>query len=172
MRRGEGPHGGTPFHTHSVSLILMPEEQINRREAEKHGLYDADFVLWSQRNAELLRAGATAEADLAHIAEEIEDMGKARAHALESRIERILEHLLKLHLASGGLREGNERAWRTSIVRQQLAIKHLLKESPSLRASVPGMYAEAYPEAVRIVGVGFGFECPAECPFTLEEVLG
>src|SRR5436305_508658 len=138
--------------------------------AAGNALYDADFVLWTERNAGLLRAGAACEADLAHIAEEIEDMGKARAHALASRIERILEH--KLHLAAGPLRERNERGWRQSIARQQVAIERLLRESPSLRALVPGMYAEAYPAAVKIVAAGYGFECPPECPFSLEEVLG
>jgi hypothetical protein len=39
-------------------------------------LYDTDFAEWSRHNAELLRSGRTSEADLEHIAEEIEDLGK------------------------------------------------------------------------------------------------
>jgi hypothetical protein len=35
-----------------------------------------DFVDWTRQNAELLRSGRASEADLEHIAEEIEDMGK------------------------------------------------------------------------------------------------
>jgi uncharacterized protein DUF29 len=33
-------------------------------------LYDVDFAEWARQNAELLRSGRVAEADLAHIAEE------------------------------------------------------------------------------------------------------
>src|SRR5947199_3945094 len=111
-------------------------------------LYDTDFALWTARTAELLRTGAIEEADLEHVAEEIESMGKAQARALESRVTRVLEHMLKLRLAAGGLRERNERGWRGSIARQQVAIKRLLRESPSLRPSLPGVVAEAYPNAV------------------------
>jgi hypothetical protein len=39
-------------------------------------LYERDFAEWAVRNAELLRSGRVAEADLDHIAEEIEDMAK------------------------------------------------------------------------------------------------
>ncbi len=59
-------------------------------------LYDRDFYEWTQRNAELLRSGRAGEADLSHIAQEIEDMGTARKHALQSRLTPLLTHLLKL----------------------------------------------------------------------------
>jgi hypothetical protein len=36
----------------------------------KSPLYDSDFFAWSLEQAELLRAGRLAEADVAHIAEE------------------------------------------------------------------------------------------------------
>ena len=39
--------------------------------------YDDDFVAWSAEQARLLRAGEFAHLDVANIAEEIEDMGRA-----------------------------------------------------------------------------------------------
>jgi len=39
-------------------------------------LYDEDFFVWTQHNPELLRSGQFDHADIEHIAEEIEDMGK------------------------------------------------------------------------------------------------
>ena len=48
-------------------------------------LYDLDFYEWTVRNAELLRSGRVSEADLEHIAEEIEDMGKRERRELLSR---------------------------------------------------------------------------------------
>ena len=39
-------------------------------------LYDRDFFEWTQCNAALLRAGRFDQADIEHIAKEIEDLGK------------------------------------------------------------------------------------------------
>lgn len=39
-------------------------------------LYERDFFEWTRCNAALLRAGRFEQADVTHIAEEIEDMGK------------------------------------------------------------------------------------------------
>jgi hypothetical protein len=40
--------------------------------------YDRDFYAWANEQAALLRAGRLSDADIAHIAEEIESMGKTR----------------------------------------------------------------------------------------------
>jgi hypothetical protein len=39
-------------------------------------LYERDFFAWSRQQAELLRAGKLADADIEHIAEEIDSMGR------------------------------------------------------------------------------------------------
>lgn len=58
-------------------------------------LYDTDFAERSARNADLLRQGRLAEADLEHIAEEIEDLGKNWHLALDSHTYQLMIHLLK-----------------------------------------------------------------------------
>jgi hypothetical protein len=40
-------------------------------------LYDRDFYAWTAEQAGLLRAGNVSAADIAHIAEEIESMGRS-----------------------------------------------------------------------------------------------
>src|SRR3982751_902800 len=72
----------------------------SRENSDNHGmktaeLYDRDFAEWTRHNAELLRAGRASEADLEHIAEEIEDMGKRERRSLHNRCVRLIEHLLK-----------------------------------------------------------------------------
>jgi hypothetical protein len=42
---------------------------------DSRALYEQDFYLWTQHNAALLRSGRLGEADILHIAEEIQDMG-------------------------------------------------------------------------------------------------
>jgi len=49
----------------------------------------------------LLRSGAAAEADLAHIAEEIEDLGKSWRNALDSRLTQLLLAPAEAPLSAG-----------------------------------------------------------------------
>ena len=60
-----------------------------------HPLYDQDFYAWTNEQAALLRAGRLSEADVEHIAEEIENMGKSEKRELVSRLRVLLLHLLK-----------------------------------------------------------------------------
>src|SRR3954465_6163867 len=63
--------------------------------------YDTDILLWSEHQAALLRGRAAgelandAELDWAHIAEEIQDVGSNRLHAVESLLIQALRHMLK-----------------------------------------------------------------------------
>jgi hypothetical protein len=50
-------------------------------------LYDQDFYAWANEQSRLLRAGNLARADIAHIAEEIESIGKAEKRELVSRLQ-------------------------------------------------------------------------------------
>jgi len=57
--------------------------------------YETDFYAWANTQAELLRAGKLGEADIEHIAEEIESMGKGELRELENRLAVLFTHLLK-----------------------------------------------------------------------------
>ena len=60
--------------------------------------YDADFYIWTQEQAALLRKlprGSFA-LDIDHIAEEIEDMGRSEISKVSSLLRQVLIHLLKL----------------------------------------------------------------------------
>ncbi len=58
-------------------------------------LYDRDFYAWANEQASLLRSGRVAEADIEHIAEEIETMGRSEKRELVNRLTVLLLHLLK-----------------------------------------------------------------------------
>jgi Domain of unknown function DUF29 len=61
-------------------------------------LYQSDFYAWTQAQAKELRRFARTRPnlplDLAHIAEEIQDLGKSEYEAAFSLVQRIIEHLL------------------------------------------------------------------------------
>jgi DNA polymerase III delta prime subunit len=63
-------------------------------------LYDEDFVVWTERQAEILRRlareGSNLPLDWDNLAEEVESLGKSDRREVESYLERILEHLIKL----------------------------------------------------------------------------
>jgi hypothetical protein len=56
------------------------------------GLYDTDILLWSERQAELLRRHAAGERvndaaiDWSNIVEEIEDVGRSERNSVESHL--------------------------------------------------------------------------------------
>ena len=66
-------------------------------------LYDTDFVIWSERQAALLRRMAAGERvndpdRLANVAGEIEALGISHQSELRNRVRTILAHLLMLQV--------------------------------------------------------------------------
>jgi hypothetical protein len=63
-------------------------------------LYEQDFYVWTQRQAEALRRLAetrpNVELDFPHLIEEVEDLGTSQRDAVRSQLRRIIEHCLKL----------------------------------------------------------------------------
>src|SRR4051794_13133925 len=133
-------------------------------------LYDKDFAEWTRHNAELLRAGRASEADLEHIAEEIEDMGKRERRSLHNRCVRLIEHLLKWEQQP----ERRGANWTRTIILQRRSIRRLLDENPSFRAGLPEVVAGAYDDAAAVrAGVTNRPRAalPDACPYTVEQLL-
>ena len=133
-------------------------------------LYDQDFYEWTVRNAELLRSGRTTEADLEHIAEEIEDMGKRERRELLSRLSVLMAHLLKWQAQPD--RRGN--SWNATIRLQRREINDLLVQMPSLRRYLAQNLTKAYGYGVvtAVADTGLPTESfPSTCPFEFEAVL-
>ncbi len=133
-------------------------------------LYDADFAEWAVRNAELLRSRHFDDADLEHIAEEIEDLGKSRLRVLESAMIQIMLHLLKYEKQPAK----RSRSWLTSIGKQRVKIGRIVRESPSLRSRLPEVLTECYSDAVKLASLETGIapaDFPEACPFSVEMLL-
>jgi hypothetical protein len=139
-------------------------------------LYDTDFYTWTQQQAGALRRAArdrlnTAEPiDWEHLAEEIEDMGKARARELRSRYIVLLQHLLKWRFQPAQ----RSSSWRATIVEARQELEDLIDENPGLKPQQAERFAWAYPRAVERAASDTGLTSahfPAACPFTLTEAL-
>jgi Domain of unknown function DUF29 len=133
-------------------------------------LYDRDFYAWANEQAALLRDGRVSSADIAHIAEEIESMGRSEKRELVSRLTVLLLHLLKWQFqpshrgTSGSLSIDNARD----------AITVHLADNPSLRSKLPDALDTAYRSAGREAAIETGLPLatfPAECPWTFEQAM-
>ena len=136
-------------------------------------LYETDIYAWAMHNAQLLRERCANELDFDHLAEEIEDVGAREKRELQSRLEVLIAHLLKLAYLNV-LRAQNERGWKVTVREQRRRIADCLSNSPSLHVHLSGCALRAYSYAVdsiiRQVGVDESL-LPVQCPYTLEQVL-
>ena len=106
-------------------------------------LHDQDFFAWANEQAALLRARRLPEADIDHIAEEIESMGKTEKRELVSRLEVLLLHMLTWQFQPD--RRG--KSWTNTIRVQRNRLKTHLAGNPSLRPQLPAAIEAAYENA-------------------------
>jgi hypothetical protein len=136
-------------------------------------LYDDDFYAWTQEQAELLRHGAVAtnRLDFDLIAEEIEDLGKSELHTVQSLCEHIIEHCLKIEYS--GLQEPADH-WRDEIVEWRVQIDRKLTRSMAAKIDLPARYRYALRLLRRFDRSvpGFVGRLPADCPYSLDQILG
>ena len=104
-------------------------------------LYDEDFYAWTQQQAKALRAhfGGDNRLDVEHLAEEVEDLGKSELQAVESFVEQIIAHLLKLDYSGQAAPRSH---WRAEILNFRQNINR--KMTPSIRRTVERALDELY----------------------------
>lgn len=133
-------------------------------------LYDSDFYAWAKEQAALLRSGDLQRADIEHIAEEIESMGKTEKRELVSRLTVLLLHLLKWRFRPVG--RGN--SWRLSIANSRDEIVDHLDDNPSLRSLLDKAMTSAYRYARRKASVETNIAedvFPLDCPWSFEQII-
>jgi uncharacterized protein DUF29 len=135
--------------------------------------YDEDFYAWTQEQAALLRRGPAGanRLDAELVAEEIEDLGRSELHAAQSLCEHIIEHLLKAEFS--GLNEPADH-WRHEVVEWRLQLEKKLTRSIAAKLDL----ADRYRSALRLLryverdAPGLMARVPAECPYSLDQILG
>lgn len=105
------------------------------------------------------------DVDWAHVAEEIEDVGLWELHSVESFLNLILVHLLKLHVSP----ESQACAhWRGEVVAFQNNAKRRFAPSMRQRIDIATLYDEAV-QQLRATDPSGRF--PTGCPFDLDQLL-
>jgi hypothetical protein len=133
-------------------------------------LYDQDFYAWASKQAVLLREGRLSEADIKHIAEEIESMGRSERRELVNRLAVLLVHLLKWQ-HQPVLRSVS---WRLELGEQRNRLEDHLADNPSLKSSLAETIAAAYRNAI----LGAARETamdpdvfPTTCPWSYQQIM-
>ena len=132
-------------------------------------LYDQDFYAWANEQAGLLRAGRLSEADIEHIAEEIESMGRSEKRELISRLTVLLVHLLK----SRHQPVRRSTSWRLTLEEQRNQLEDHLADNPSLKAVLDEAITSAYRNAILGAVRETGIErhvFPAVCPWSFNQM--
>ena len=120
-------------------------EHVALKVPDTHG-YDADFCEWSMSQAEIIRAGRIDRLDVENVAEEIESLARSDRRTIANQMIRLAEHLLKLTYAQD---RSPRYGWQKSVMDSRDEIAMVVRESPSLRRELPGMFEEAWPRGVR-----------------------
>jgi hypothetical protein len=126
-------------------------------------LYEQDFLLWTEDTSAKLKAQDFNNLDLENLIEEVETLGRSERRELLNRLTRLLEHLLKrLYVPS----EQNYRGWQVTIQNQRLALRNLVQDSPSLKASWDKVIATAWQDALAKVQEAYPqVEFPSQFPY-------
>ena len=137
-----------------------------------HTLYEEDFPLWAERQTTLLRARRFDELDLDHLIEEVEDLSRRERETVESHVETIMEHLLKLELSNAAR---PRRGWLVTVDKQRARLarkltatlrNHLESELPALYAGLRRPVARQL-ERDRVPADPL----PAACPYKLDQIV-
>ena len=137
-------------------------------------LYEEDFYAWTQQQAEALRTHFKGDnrLDVEHLAEEIEDLGKSDLHAVESYIENVIEHLLKLDYSGW---TGARSHWRAEVDAFRASIER--KTTPRIRQQVEARLEALYERARRAAAGSlhqrepdFVRRLPKRCPYDWDAI--
>ncbi len=141
-------------------------------------LYESDFVLWSEQQAELLRRLARGEkvndVDWPNLVEEVDSLGRSELNAVQSLLQRALEHLLKAAAwpSAAWPSAAPVRKWQHEARGFLIQARREWTPSMAARIDLVRLYGDAC-DLVRDLDYEEGppAPLPAACPVTLDELL-
>jgi hypothetical protein len=136
-------------------------------------LYDSDIVIWSERQAELLRRVAAGNPvneapDWPNIIEEIESLGSEQRHAVKSRLLRALIHMLK---AEAWPLSRDVPHWQAEARVFRAQVRRRFVASMRQRIDLASIYADALRGLPDTINGEAPLPVPDVCPVTLDELL-
>ena len=139
--------------------------------------YDADILEWSEQQAWALRTLARTRHDLSneldweHVAEEIEDVGRAEFNAVQSFVRLILIHLIKAISVPDAV---SILHWRSEVVAIQGELVDRVTPSMHSRIDLSKLWLRAIKEAdaaLAVHGQSVVSALPSRCPLALADIV-
>jgi len=136
--------------------------------------YDTDILMWSERQADLLRRVGAGEVvndqvDWGNLAEEIEDVGRSELRSCKSLLRQALRHMLK---AEAWPLSRDAPNWRADAIDFRRQARDAFTPSMRQRIDIAKLYADAIVAMPETMDGQPPLPVPPECPVTLDELLG
>lgn len=131
-------------------------------------LHDRDFNLWLEQTAIAIRNRDLSNMDWDHLLDEIEDMGASQKRALDSYLQRLIEHILKLQYWVTEV-DRNKKGWTREVINFRNRINRILKKNPSLKNYIAEEYEDIWQDAIAVMAVEF--EIPKNSFISLDKIM-
>ncbi len=145
---------------------VLTENPVDQNYMYEHQYYD-----WLMLQVRLLNNGRTSDADLKHIAEELEDMGNEAEAALTSFIRQTMVHLCKLEFARD---QNPTNHWRVEIANFRAEVEDRIVNRFTNEDKLSAIYAKAWKKVPSILAQSLTQDelakIPAECPYSMDQV--
>lgn len=131
-------------------------------------LHETDFNLWVEGIKEAIQNRDFENMDWENLLDEIDDMGKSEKRSLDSYMQRLIEHILKLKYWDAE-RERCAKGWMQEVTNFRNRIKRILKKNLSLRNYLQAEYVDIYQDA--IATMSFDFDIPENSFVEIEAIM-
>jgi hypothetical protein len=131
-------------------------------------LHDRDFNLWVEETKKAIQNRDFENMDWDNLLDEIDDMGKSEKRSLESYLERLIAHILKIQYWESE-KERNYKHWKVEIINFRRRIKRLIKQNPSFNNLLAEIYPEVFQDVVDAWKIEF--DIPEDSFIPLQQML-
>ena len=131
-------------------------------------LHDRDFNLWIEEVKCAIASRNFENMDWDNLLDAIDDMGKSQKRSLESYLELLIAHILKLQYWESE-KEKNYKHWQVEVVNFRNRIRRLLKQNPSFNKYMQEVYSEIFADAVKSWQIEFNI--PEDSFINLEQIM-
>ena len=125
---------------------------VSKPNNQQQSLYESDLNLWLEQTIAQLKVGDLPNLDITNLIEELDGLAGRDRRELESRLERLLEHILKRCYVD---LPDCDRGWVVTILHQRSELRKILKQSPSLKRVFSDAFAESFSTALSIVRIEY-----------------
>lgn len=131
-------------------------------------LHDRDFNLWVEKMKIKIQNRDFDEMDWESLFDEIDDMGASQKRALDSYLQRLIEHILKLKYWQSEVARCRN-GWMAEVSNFRSRINRILKKNPSLKNYLASEYSDIYQDATKAMKLLF--EMPENNFVDLETIM-